>query len=230
MRFKSHGFRRSSIPPRRKPMYEYTIVKIVLATSATSVKEEFEFTTHWVHDFIDAWLKDDPNPDFSVPDIFLKTLDEDRKTVSIDEKKDSDTLAKRREWKFIKRELDLVESLYALGVQLKNNGHEVRLKVGSPYHEIRPKPMIPSQILVDPRTKKYRLRKQRNRQKLPAAIQVSVWERFGGMCVNCGAMDGLQFDHIIPISQGGSNSIENLQILCASCNQKKGMKIGGEED
>lgn len=41
-------------------------------------------------------------------------------------------------------------------------------------------------------------------------------------CVRCGAEEPLVRDHVIPVYQGGSDSIDNLQPLCNSCNAAKG--------
>lgn len=42
-------------------------------------------------------------------------------------------------------------------------------------------------------------------------------------CVRCQASDGdLVKDHIVPIYQGGSDSIDNIQPLCRNCNASKG--------
>ncbi|MGC2235772.1 MAG: HNH endonuclease [Pyrinomonadaceae bacterium] len=56
-------------------------------------------------------------------------------------------------------------------------------------------------------------------------IKSAVWQRDQGKCVQCGAMSYLEFDHIIPFSKGGANSINNVQLLCRNCNSKKGNKI-----
>jgi len=66
-----------------------------------------------------------------------------------------------------------------------------------------------------------------NRQRIPDEVQIFVWNRDRGVCVKCGTNENLAFDHIIPFSLGGSDTKRNLQILCDSCNSKKGNKIGG---
>ena len=46
-------------------------------------------------------------------------------------------------------------------------------------------------------------------------------------CLRCGAQEPdikLTCDHVIPLTQGGSDSIDNVQPLCARCNSKKNNK------
>ncbi|MBL9155796.1 MAG: HNH endonuclease [Verrucomicrobiales bacterium] len=38
-------------------------------------------------------------------------------------------------------------------------------------------------------------------------------------------MANLQYDHIKPVARGGGTTVQNLQLLCQSCNQAKGVKI-----
>lgn len=63
------------------------------------------------------------------------------------------------------------------------------------------------------------------------------WEtlknKYNSCCATCGRQEPFtdlwyQFlteDHIIPISKGGSNFIDNIQPLCMGCNSKKGNNI-----
>jgi hypothetical protein len=66
---------------------------------------------------------------------------------------------------------------------------------------------------------------QTSRISLPESIRSEVWRRDMGKCTQCGSNQNLEFDHIIPISKGGSNSVNNLQLLCRSCNASKSNKI-----
>lgn len=56
-------------------------------------------------------------------------------------------------------------------------------------------------------------------------VRQLVFERDGGRCVECGADFDLQYDHVIPVALGGADTAENLQLLCAPCNQRKGASL-----
>lgn len=65
---------------------------------------------------------------------------------------------------------------------------------------------------------------RRYRAKISRDIRAMIYRRDGSRCLHCGSMQDLTLDHIIPWSQGGSDSPTNLQTLCRSCNAKKGAR------
>jgi 5-methylcytosine-specific restriction endonuclease McrA len=63
---------------------------------------------------------------------------------------------------------------------------------------------------------------ERERQPIPDSVKMFVWRRDNGRCVVCGSQEKLEYDHIIPISMGGSNTERNIQLLCEKHNRSKG--------
>jgi hypothetical protein len=57
------------------------------------------------------------------------------------------------------------------------------------------------------------------RDAIPEAVRMFVWQRDEGKCVKCGSREKLEFDHIIPVADGGSNTERNVQLLCGACNR-----------
>jgi len=66
---------------------------------------------------------------------------------------------------------------------------------------------------------------KRRREKIPENVRIAVWRRDEGKCVKCGRRDSLEYDHIIPLSKGGSNTVRNIELLCEKCNREKSNKI-----
>jgi hypothetical protein len=65
---------------------------------------------------------------------------------------------------------------------------------------------------------------ERNRRLIPQAVKIAVTVRDGGRCRRCGSAEELHFDHVIPVSRGGANTVANIQLLCAPCNRTKGAR------
>lgn len=56
-----------------------------------------------------------------------------------------------------------------------------------------------------------------------------VFTRDGHKCSLCASTHALEVDHIIPRAKGGTDSLENLRLLCRSCNQREAIKQYGPE-
>ena len=99
---------------------------------------------------------------------------------------------------------------------------------------------------VEYRQRKHREWKENNREKAnlfkrlysyrkagaKGSHTLGEWEilkkQYGFTCPNCKKSEPdikLTEDHIIPITKGGSNFIENIQPLCRACNSSKGIKV-----
>ena len=46
-------------------------------------------------------------------------------------------------------------------------------------------------------------------------------ELLGNSCVLCASQQELQIDHIIPVSNGGTNEAKNVQLVCKKCHFQK---------
>lgn len=58
-------------------------------------------------------------------------------------------------------------------------------------------------------------------QSIPKEMMLELWSKYDNKCAICKKEEWLTLDHITPLSKGGSNNIDNLQVLCKECNLKK---------
>ena len=62
------------------------------------------------------------------------------------------------------------------------------------------------------------------RRMVSETTRNEIFKRDNYKCVECGSIENICLDHIIPFSIGGKTEASNLQTLCKSCNIKKGVK------
>jgi 5-methylcytosine-specific restriction endonuclease McrA len=71
----------------------------------------------------------------------------------------------------------------------------------------------------------HRLKKQRKRAAgtLTSTDWALVLKVYGNACLACDKPE-VTIDHVVPVSKGGRNEIDNVQPLCGYCNTSKGTK------
>ena len=66
-------------------------------------------------------------------------------------------------------------------------------------------------------------RKPAKRKHIPKAVRDAVMERDNYTCVYCASTNNPELDHNEAHAKGGSDDGDNLQVLCRSCNRRKGV-------
>lgn len=59
------------------------------------------------------------------------------------------------------------------------------------------------------------------RREITAGLRRKVHERDFYACRYCGARQNLVVDHLVPVSRGGKNTLDNLVTACRTCNLRK---------
>jgi 5-methylcytosine-specific restriction endonuclease McrA len=71
-------------------------------------------------------------------------------------------------------------------------------------------------------------------RRIPAAVRDAVFARDKGRCTyvasngnRCASTHHLQIDHVIPYARGGTNTLDNLRLLCERHNKKEAERVYG---
>jgi hypothetical protein len=151
----------------------------------------------------------------------LRKQEEDKRIAEEKVKRDEIEREERKKLEEIKKQELLVE-------RKKQRDKEYKERIKRQLLEKERKKLLESeavQELIDNGELSENFSLQNQRTPIPSYIKEAVWKRDKQRCVNCGSRENLEFDHNIPVSKGGSNSINNIQLLCQKCNRTKSNKI-----
>jgi 5-methylcytosine-specific restriction endonuclease McrA len=74
-----------------------------------------------------------------------------------------------------------------------------------------------------------RHRRRAARKRVPSNLTANgiraVFETFGNACAYCFRTDRkLTVDHVVPLTEGGHDTLDNIVPACGSCNSRKGAR------
>jgi 5-methylcytosine-specific restriction endonuclease McrA len=88
-----------------------------------------------------------------------------------------------------------------------------------------PRHHLPPKLGLGPNHPAYKndrsLMSRRSAAAFGSVVRKMVFDAFEGRCAWCGTTDVVEFDHVVPVSEGGSGDPANCQLLCANCHRWK---------
>lgn len=70
-----------------------------------------------------------------------------------------------------------------------------------------------------------KVNKKYKREQIDDKLKEKIWKRDEGKCAFCESVEKLEFDHIVPVCEGGKSTFRNLRLLCESCNRQRKKKF-----
>jgi hypothetical protein len=107
------------------------------------------------------------------------------------------------------------------------DGADIFKAIQQTYYDRRIRELRESGWQIQTKGRQYRLISHEklagNIRKYPTANQKrQVLERDNGTCQMCGVVDAnIQFDHKVPMERLGKTEVDNIQLLCRTCNVEK---------
>lgn len=75
-------------------------------------------------------------------------------------------------------------------------------------------------------SKTYHLTRRARKLNAPGSHTAAEWrvlvDEYDGRCAYCGSAGKMTRDHVVPLSRGGSDDIDNIVPACPTCNSSKG--------
>lgn len=119
-------------------------------------------------------------------------------------------------WNLSEKTLNLLEELKGLLAHRKMNQDEILfLAIETASEKIKKEKFKINAKLSTP------VAKLRSKRFIQSSVKKEVYERDHGRCTRCRGTYKLEYDHILPYAMGGKSTVENLRLLCFSCNQRR---------
>ncbi len=113
---------------------------------------------------------------------------------------------------------------WGLCVDAANEDTSIYKSRTCPYCHMSTRRVMGSKGDPDPDDRFYarsQIRDPSNRRYIPPRVRKAVLEKYDSTCAYCGSREKPTIDHIVSLIDGGTNDIDNLQVLCHGCNASK---------